>query len=76
MATVRRRPVAVARPSARPWLALGALAGPVLFTLGWFVLEGYVAGLQLDDQEAFGEPGHPALDTFDGRRDPTSCSRG
>jgi len=22
----------------RPWLALGAVAGPVLFTLGWFVL--------------------------------------
>jgi hypothetical protein len=38
MATVRRRPVAVAQPSARRWLALGAVAGPILFTLGWFVL--------------------------------------
>jgi len=26
------------RPFARPWLALGAVAGPVLFTLGWLVL--------------------------------------
>ena len=38
MATVRRRPAAVAQPSARPWLALGAVAGPILFTIGWFVL--------------------------------------
>ena len=36
MATVR------SNPSARPWLALGAGAGPILFTLGWFVL-GFVS---------------------------------
>src|ERR1700681_4063256 len=29
---------AVRKPVDRPWLALGAVAGPVLFTLGWLVL--------------------------------------
>jgi hypothetical protein len=29
---------AIRKPVDRPWLALGAVAGPVLFTLGWFVL--------------------------------------
>jgi uncharacterized protein DUF998 len=45
MATARKHHVATlgaarrpARPSVRNWLALGAVAGPVLFTLGWFVL--------------------------------------
>src|ERR1700694_3071521 len=49
MATGPRHPVvppADARPAGRPfgrhWLALGAVAGPVLFTLGWFVL-GFVS---------------------------------
>jgi hypothetical protein len=49
MAIVRKDPVATrgnARtatgPAARPWLALGAVAGPILFTLGWFVL-GFVS---------------------------------
>jgi len=30
------------RPAARHWLALGAVAGPILFTLGWLVL-GFVS---------------------------------
>ena len=40
MATVHRPTIAtrLSEPSARPWSALGAVAGPVLFTLGWFVL--------------------------------------
>src|ERR1700682_1475163 len=49
MATVRKHPVATrsgvrtaAGLSARPWLALGAVAGPILFTLGWFIL-GFVS---------------------------------
>src|ERR1700730_868461 len=49
MATAPRHPVvthADARPAARPfgrqWLARGAVGGPVLFTLGWFVL-GFVS---------------------------------
>src|ERR1700693_2989825 len=29
---------AARKPVDRPWLALGAVAGPVLFTLGWLVL--------------------------------------
>jgi hypothetical protein len=29
---------AVRKAVARPWMALGAVAGPVLFTLGWLVL--------------------------------------
>src|ERR1700686_327606 len=29
---------AVRKPVDRPWPALGAVAGPVLFTLGWLVL--------------------------------------
>ncbi|HET6310986.1 MAG TPA: DUF998 domain-containing protein [Candidatus Nitrosotalea sp.] len=37
MATVRNHPIAT-DGAARPWLALGAVAGPALFTLGWFVL--------------------------------------
>jgi hypothetical protein len=36
MVTVR------SNPTTRPWLALGAVAGPILFTLGWFVL-GFVS---------------------------------
>ena len=31
-------PAARAMPEATRWLALGAVAGPVLFTLAWFVL--------------------------------------
>src|SRR6266702_8256621 len=31
-------PAAQATPSATRWLALGAVAGPVLFTLAWLVL--------------------------------------
>src|ERR1700694_2474550 len=49
MATVPEHPVVThgdARPAARPfgrrWLALGAVAGPILFTVGWFVL-GFVS---------------------------------
>src|SRR5260370_27861824 len=34
MASIATRP---ARPAAR-WIALGVVAGPILFTLGWFVL--------------------------------------
>src|SRR6202171_3845692 len=37
MATVRNHQIAT-EGAARPWLALGAVAGPVLFTLGWFGL--------------------------------------
>ncbi len=32
------RPAAQASPEATRWLALGAVAGPVLFTLAWFIL--------------------------------------
>src|SRR5438067_11261302 len=32
------RPAAAAIPQANRWLALGAVAGPALFTLAWFVL--------------------------------------
>ena len=32
------RPAAPAIPEANRWLALGAVAGPALFTLAWFVL--------------------------------------
>ena len=32
------RPTAPAIPEANRWLALGAVAGPALFTLAWFVL--------------------------------------
>lgn len=32
------KPAALATPQATRWLALGAVAGPVLFTLAWFVL--------------------------------------
>jgi hypothetical protein len=32
------KPTAPAIPEATRWLALGAVAGPVLFTLAWFVL--------------------------------------
>ena len=42
MVTLRNRPsAAIAIRSERPaasWIALGAVAGPVLFTVGWFVL--------------------------------------
>ena len=42
MATLSRKPIAkIAIRSARPaagWIALGAVAGPILFTLGWLVL--------------------------------------
>jgi len=39
MVTLSTRPVAaIATRSAASWIALGAVAGPVLFTLGWFVL--------------------------------------
>src|SRR6202158_1655379 len=41
MATVHKHPIAT-YGAARPWLALGAVAGPVLFTLGWFGL-GFVS---------------------------------
>jgi hypothetical protein len=34
---VKSRPVTAGRPLAR-WLALGAIAGPVVFTLGWLIL--------------------------------------
>ena len=45
MATVPEHRVAThrdARPAGRQWLALGAVAGPILFTLGWLVL-GFVS---------------------------------
>src|SRR2546425_1876540 len=32
------KPAAQASPEATRWLALGAVAGPVLFTLAWFIL--------------------------------------
>src|SRR3712207_6385756 len=32
------KPAALAAPQSARWLALGAVAGPVLFTLAWFVL--------------------------------------
>ena len=32
------KPAALAAPGAARWLALGAVAGPVLFTLAWFIL--------------------------------------
>ncbi len=32
------KPAALATPKATRWLALGAVAGPVLFTLAWFIL--------------------------------------
>src|SRR5436305_13481194 len=32
------KPPAPASPEATRWLALGAVAGPVLFTLAWFIL--------------------------------------
>lgn len=35
---VRAKPAALARPEAARWLALGAAAGPVLFTSAWLVL--------------------------------------
>src|SRR5258706_5922561 len=42
MVTLSKKPIAtIAIRSARPaagWVALGAVAGPILFTLGWFVL--------------------------------------
>src|SRR5260370_11630093 len=31
--------------------------------------DGHIPGLQLDDEDAFGEPGHPVLDAFDSRRE-------
>ena len=34
------KPTAPAIPEATRWLALGAVAGPVLFTLAWFVHDG------------------------------------
>jgi len=34
---VESRPVRAGRPIAR-WLAVGAIAGPILFTLGWIIL--------------------------------------
>src|SRR3979409_2596704 len=38
---MKARALPAGRPFAR-WLALGAIAGPVVFTLGWFVL-GFVS---------------------------------
>src|SRR5258708_34959382 len=42
MVTLSTKPIAsIATRSARPaagWIALGAVAGPILFTLGWFAL--------------------------------------
>ena len=35
---VSAKPAAPASPQSARWLALGAIAGPVLFTLAWFVL--------------------------------------
>jgi len=37
------KPTAPAIPEATRWLALGAVAGPVLFTLAWFVAMGWLA---------------------------------
>src|SRR5713226_2295852 len=31
--------------------------------------DGHIPGLQLEDEDAFGQPGHPVLDAFDGRRE-------
>ena len=36
-------PAAPATPDATRWLALGAVAGQVLFTLAWFVAVGWLA---------------------------------
>src|SRR5688572_33500474 len=38
MTNTALKPTAPAIPEATRWLALGAVAGPVLFTLAWFVL--------------------------------------
>ncbi len=42
MVALSTKPIAeIATPPARPaagWIALGAVAGPILFTLGWFIL--------------------------------------
>ncbi len=35
---VSAKPAALAAPESARWLALGAVAGPVLFTFAWFVL--------------------------------------
>jgi hypothetical protein len=42
------KPTAPAIPEATRWLALGAVAGPVLFTLAWFVAMGWPSAARSD----------------------------
>src|SRR5258708_25036114 len=65
MVTLSTKPIAsIATRSARPaagWIALGAVAGPILFTLGWFALgfisPGYTMwGIRIAPYSAISQP--------------------
>src|SRR5215213_11752213 len=58
------KPTAPAIPDATRWLALGAVAGPVLFTLAWFVLGFLTSGFTIFDTVI--EPYSPASQPISG----------